>query len=443
MKKIVYLFSIICVTFIISCQSKTTEEDTPDFLFEATFVNNWLPSTSDAFLFISDESGNLIAEQEITGDGTYTFDLLEERDSEYDKLIISTIEIDRYYEYNYYVYMYSYGDIEVGENYTFIRTYHSRDGIGSIEISFENIPIHNGYLLSTFWDYRSSSSNSLNTNSSYFMDLYLEPDFLYLWLNTDELGSLYTIVDPVNIGDSFTVDLENLQIPENQTITFIPIGNFGALLLNGYNEDGNYHSGYHRIMQKFSLDQGNGEFVTTIPTNTFSDFRSSITLYEDDCNWPLYDCYYHTRYGNIPTEFKMIQADLEILDFDNQAVEISTSGDFDLVRSNWFYEEDNINIYWYISDHQDQTNFQIPELPTALTSEFAQITQISFSLYYVSVDDYTELDNYKDYLEIKFKSDNYFNDQVKELCNRSKSSGLSPYRTVDQYHLLQQDNYKH
>jgi len=434
-----YILIVLSIVMLTSCtESPTNNDDSVDFLFKAVFTDSWLTPGSTGTIFINDELGNLLAEATISHNSTIEFPLPEDFGKSDQKIIVSYMNSHNSDNTYFNTHLYSYTDIDIGEEFIFIRNTGVGDPIGSITASFDDIPEHTGFIYSVNSRYRRSSSGSLIYYSPCQVDLYYEPDLFFVRINSDDNGPLYTILSPVMTDEVFEIGADEFSELESSIIDLPVIGNIGSVTIRGYQTINNYHSGYHYLDVTYVFDAALGEYTACYPTNTFPDYRTQITLYDDDYNWPVNNCLYYYKYGQIPDELNQIQADFDIVQYDNNSLEISPSGEYDQIKASWFYSEDYVTVYWNIYGPASKFYFNLPQFPVTLTLEYPQIADDSFSFYYAAVEDYTELNNYNEFLNIKFKSGDYFFEQVKEYCNRSRASGLAPVYSEENFQEMYQ-----
>jgi len=429
------IFVVLSLLFLTSCtDSPTDNDDSVDFLFKAVITDSWLTSGYTGSIFIHDEFGNLLAEEVIVHNSIIEFPLPEGFEKNDQKISVSFSSSHNFENDFFYTSIYTHTNIDIGEEFIFISNTGRGDPIGSITADFNDIPEHTGFVYSVNSRYRKSSSGSLIDYSPCYVNLYVDPDLFFVRINSDDNGPLYTIVSPVTNNDEFEFVADDFSPLESTIINLPVIGNHGSVQFRGYLSAGNYHSGYHYLDVNYAIDTPSGEYAACYPADTFQDYRTMITLYDDDYNWPVNNCLYYYKYGQIPAELDPINADFEIVQYDNHSLEINPSGEYDQIKASWFYAEDDIDIYWNIIGPADQYNFQIPQFPAVLAAEYPQLTEDSFNFYYAAVEDYKELNSYDEFLNVKFKSGDYFFEQVKEYCNRSKASGLAPVYSEE--HLL-------
>lgn len=390
--------------------SETVLVTVSNYLFKATFTNNWVEADEQCIIFISDMDGNVLSEKTFSGNESFEMFL----DDGLNKSLVNNItkiNVSTVVGNQYYYQIRTNLSIPVGASWTW-KGYPSTDyeNPNTVELNFQNVPEHEGYVLSSKWSYRSSASGTLSIPYSY--NFYETPMDIYFKLNTINNGVRYVWLNDV-VSGSRQDDLSNMINANEKTIN-----------MNGANGYRKYLYGIsnpgHRYEGRYSLDYGydNENSVNSVkvyyPDNSFTDYRTSLYLYDEIGNQDKF--YYQSVYGDIPNTFTKINADFDFVNTSYDNFEISANGDFIEMRSSW--SDDNYN-YWDLYCDDATLKYKLPNLPNSVIQLFG-LNRESFKLQFVDLIDHSELNSYSEIINILFNSDNYFYDVVNDFRARVK-----------------------
>jgi hypothetical protein len=302
----------------------------------------------------------------------------------------------------------------------------------NVELNFQNMPDHEGYLFSSKWSYRGSYSGALT--NPYSMLFFETPMNLYLKLNTTNDGIKYIWLNDVVAGNR-QVDLSNMNTANEKTIDMA-----GA---NGYRK---YLSGIlnpsHRYEGRYMLDNGydNSNSVNSVkvhyPENSFSEYKTGLYYYNELDN--RYDFYYQATYGSIPDAFTKINADFNFVSTTYDNYEISASGDFIQNRSFWLSDSGS----WFIYSDNTTLKYNLPKLPNSVVQLFG-VNREAFTLRYADLLTHSTLNSYSDIIDILFNSDSYFYDVVNDVRARVKYINSKDMPNKEVYHEFDELNQIH
>jgi hypothetical protein len=410
--KIKILLSIfLIISLFISCSdddSPTTPTQT-NYLFKATFINDWLPAESgQAIIFLSDEDGNVLAEKTWSGNDSFEMYL----DDGLNKSVtnnITQISVTTVTQNGITTNL----NIPVGSSWTW-KGYPSADYDNpyTVELDFQNVPEYEDYyVISSKWNSIVSRSSELVSPFNY--SFYESPTDIYVKLNTINNGVRYLWLNGV-VGGSRQDDLTNMNPALSQTINLQGNTNGYRKSLYGIANSGNRYEGRYRL--DYGRDYNPASSVTVYyPQSSFTDYRTSITYYEE-----LYKSeWYQSTYGEIPNAFTKINASFDFLNTSLDNFEISASGDFTQYVSIW--ESDGYTNLWSIYGGKEVTKYKLPVLPNSVSQLF-NVDRSSFKLWLADLLYYPGLSSYEDVLNILFNSPNYFYDVVNELRRYTKYS---------------------
>ena len=391
-----------------------------NILLTATFQDDWVcPGCSGGILFYSDMDGNLLWAGTFTGGESIEILPTEENPNFPDRIMVTTVAPNATNEYieittNTYVKPESW--TWKGNPYWYLRE------IGDVALDLQNIPSHQGYIVTTKWHRRSGGTLS----SPYYKTLYDSPDNLYFRVNTDTEGPAYLWLENVQVGESRSVDLSNLQQLTSKVIHLPTDGEEISFILKAFLND-DYYSGFYDIdvAYGFNYDQSSNTYTAYYPTGLFTGFRSRLFLNEE--TYPTNNWWRHWVIDDdLPDIFQKMDADFEFISTSPTNFEIQITGNYTGTGSYWSYNDGGREFNWRVWGPLD--SYTLPEFPDIFQSDFPDVSRESFNLEHANIDYRPQLENNYDYLyEILFQSDDRFYDIIKECYERSKDpDGLRP-----------------
>ena len=406
------------------------------YLFKATFTNDWLSSESGpAIIFLSDLDGNVLSENTWYGNDSFEMFLDEGLTKSVlndINMISATIVTGDTSRANINTYM----NIPVGSSWTFNSfPWVDTDNPNTVELDFQNVPEHDGYVISSDWTSRISHSGSLSL--PYNFSFYESPDDIYVKLNTVNNGVQYYWLNDV-IGGSRLDDLSNMNTALSQTITLADNNGY-RIYLDG-SVDPNHRYGARRRLDYVRDYNFANSINVYYPQDSFPDYVTSIYLIEQ----PYQEEWYQRTFGDIPNSVTKINADFEYISTSMDNFEISATGDYITTRSIWSTEGYSSTAdYWYVNSDDEFTKYKLPTLPNSVEQLF-NIDRTGFGLWLTDIVDFPELSSYSEYLAIVYDSPDYLYDVI-NLYKRYtlyapnndmlNSSGDSNYGTIRKEYL--------
>ncbi|NOZ74163.1 MAG: hypothetical protein GXO90_02135 [FCB group bacterium] len=382
-------------------------------LLTTNFTNDWLcPECGEGIIFISDTAGNVIAEAAWSGNASFDIEAPSNITSFPDKISVTTVTSDGRGNVTITTNL----NIPVGFSWTWkgLPFPDWENPVGTAELNFQNIPDHSGYIVSSLWNSRGSNSGTLY--STYSFDIYESPVDIYVKLNTSNAGPQFLWITDVADG-SYQVDLANLSSTSTKTIDFSsPVLRFYKYLY-GYPVPGSHYTGRYRLDRESGRDTTVTAVNVHYPPSTFTDFRTSLYLYDAD---ESYDFWYQTTYGDIPNTFTKIAADFDYIEVSVDNFHVQPTGTFDQIRSRWKFDDGTNGASWYVYGASDLVQYALPPLPNSVVLKYPFLDRESFELQYADIIDFSGLSSYEEILEVVFNSPDYFYDVVNELRTRVK-----------------------
>ncbi len=382
--------------------SNIVQVNVNNYLFKATFINEYLEPGNYGYLFISDTEGNLIAEKEWIGDDSFELFPNDGLDKNI-KNNLTHISVTVTEEPG--TRLYTYLNVPIGSYWTWrgLSTPRIFDDLKKAEFIINNIPNHNGYTFSTNWNNDVSSSGQLSENYTFY---YWRENYsgLYIKLNTISEGVKYFWDENYEIHSYYTnyVDLSNMNSTLSEKID-LPDNNSYYAYLYGINNPSRSND---RVVIDYSRQSNTASsFDFYYPNNVFDEYMSSIWLSNDENEW-----FQQLTFGNIPTSFSKINADFEFINTSSNNFEISANGDFLGIRSQWRTKnkiDNNTYAFWYVYSDNTILNYTLPKIYPDLIDRF--------ELRWVQLFDHSELNSYSDRISIVFNSDDYLYDVVNDI----------------------------
>ena len=329
MKHFLPLLLILPLLLWVGCD----EENDGTVIFTATF-NGEFVSDYNAFIFISDNDGNILAEKTFQGDDS--FDLIADISSEEipDRISVTTIG----YDFNDAEYEDALPKITTnmgvltGSNWTWVNPYkdYNQESIGLSNYTFANIPdgLEN-VILSTKGSYY--RHRNINYEGNYWLSLdENNVNVLAMGLLNDGTA-IYKIIENVSVGETHELDLSEFLQAEQRIINNLTGEDCDYNNIQGFFEDDD-----HLKFEGYQLVHGNNDgtnwdqdynFIANYPPNLFSKFQVGITV--GQWNTPGEKDWYQKTFRDIPESVEKINADITGINFHVDNFEVDISGTYD------------------------------------------------------------------------------------------------------------------
>jgi hypothetical protein len=379
--------------------------------FGARFENYFSPGETGMMLFLSDMSGNLLAEQSLAGQhGDFYFNIYPKNGGIFPNYIVETLVYKGPPSGGKStVYLYTYLQI-LPANWTW-TTFHA-DSTGHTTLNFSNIPAHSAYSIATSSQWTKGS----NLPVSVPISLGTVPDNAYILLNTITNGHRYKWLTgltplsyPVSLNTTFTTLSKSLPVPPTASLSY---------RLNGYLTPGTHSSGAYTL--DYADDTTNpGSITLHFPETLFSDFEFYINTFDPSDTRRQF---YEYDFGTIPNRVDRLNANITVLNPAPNHFSVQTTGGFDRLGSTWKYDPIGPNRYqWTVYGSPTSTTFKFPTLPSDLAAQLTGLSIDSLKLSSVEIKDFSGITSYDDLIKSMFVSGKYIADIV------PKYSGLIVY----------------
>lgn len=413
MKTQYYILGLVLLILAASCKEdpeKDPIDSTPDFLFKATFVNDWLsPKSVEAIIFISDDEGNMLSER--TWEGNDSFEMLPlDENAKYPETINITIV---YYKYdqNQIIITTNLG-VTVGSEWTFkgVKSV-DEENENKVDFNFQNVPDHKGYVMSSKWSTR-TNINAMGKPFSF--TFYESPAEIFLKLNTVEYGIRYKWFHNVAAGErNEDLSVDEMKEASPHTVDF-GSNSFGIRTsLYGYPETGQHYEGAYRVDVLNDLVNTYNSITLSYPAADFTDYRCTINFYDEFSSLSFWT---QISYGALPTDFNKINADFDVVSTSINNFEMASVGDFIQTKSVWGDEKNNI---WTVLGGKSFTEYKLPVLSPMVLDKF-KIDRSLFKFQQAELIDYPELETYQDVLDIMYNSPDHLFNVVNMYRSRTK-----------------------
>ena len=379
-------------------------------LVSAIFSNNWICTACDrGVIFVTGKDGTLLGQASWTGNDTVRIQATHTTRPDTANIDVTTIRHDGLGN----ILVTTYLDVHGGDRLmykglprVFLNDYEY------MQFSFTNIPSHAGWSVSNgfadSWAYPDQIHASVNLRN------FRDQVSVYLQLANTSGGTRYLWLENQDSGP-VTLDLANLSQASSQVIQFPPGGDQARSILTGYRTAQSYYDAAYLLDRQRIFNFSDNTMTVHPPPALMADYKTYMYYFEAG-GW-----IYNTVFGPIPEAFNKLQAELNIASGDKEDFVISTSGNFDQIRSLWRHTISTGTVDWNVYGPPDRPIYALPMLPSLAAEIFPQVQRDQVILILTDLIDYTELDSYEAVLNTRFQTAGYFNEYVRESRTRSKN----------------------
>lgn len=410
---IISLISSILIISFSSCKKDNDEKDdnipsSPSYLFKISFEDNYLcQDCGPGIIFLSDNVGNVIAEQSWTTDTIIEFLMPQSKSISYQYFTVTILKKS----FGDKMRFISYQKIEAGTSWVLKGNgSNPTEPIGEVGISFSNIPIHDTYYLSSRRISRIGSSELTNNITTRY---YNDPLDLLLILKINNGIDKYKDVD--DVLNNTDIDLEQMQLCDEKTINIEAYQGSIGYYLSGYNNTASCNYGKYIIGQEDNYPPSTS-LILEYPSSLFNSY--TFHIYERLENIS----YGQSTYGNIPNSAKKINAEFIQNSSSPSNFQIDPSGVFDRIGSNWLFEDESNDFIWLINGPADKTQYALPQLPSLINIKYPFLNSNSFIHQYTTLSDYEALSSYQEYNKKYFEDGECFSLEPKIYRSVTKYS---------------------
>ena len=305
---------------------------------------------------------------------------------------------------------------------------HDFNKLTEANISFQNIPEHNGSLVSSPYRHRSDD----NLPEQVRVNVYGPDESLgFVRLNRVS-GPAYKVVDALQPGENRAIDLSDLRTDFGSRVISVPGNDYSTirLELDFFSLANDFNSYRYRVEDIFDSNPPAG--LDQVPYAYPEDFLNNDT-------YDL-DIYLHTLFGSsrmnylgniLPTAFESLSADIDFISTDRTdfQVNVNTIDPYDVMFSSWTYinfggqGSTSIIVYLIFSAPDDQS-YSFPEFPDLIETEFPDFDITNLTLAEVGIYDFSQISSYEENIDLVFRqSGATFRDQPYTLL----SKGWKPF----------------
>lgn len=378
-----YSFFLLVLISLLSCKKDDDKTlNTPNLLFSINFTNNWLcENCEDGMIIIQSTKGEVLYEKTIAGNTSVSFGIPENFISELFRITIISPQNDGSIRIN------TYDDVSVGMQWQFVGNYRgSRIPRQQINLSFDNIPEHEGFILSSYISSYYSWGGLLENSQIYYQ--YNDPLDLYVLLKNADGIAKYGFYEDIteetilDLNDLITVNsTKNIDFPADKEDT--------RFVLRGYRETTNFNSGSFSIE---SLRNCNGTEQIYLPEQ-YPLTSCSYSYIEPN---RTSDRYYIYHYGNIPDSFDAINGGISVNILDQNSFSFTYTGNYNYMRA--VYNIPISGSYWLYYAPLDKSNYSIPKLPESVMKYFPDNYNDSINITSVSLVNHNSFNDYQDFI---------------------------------------------
>ncbi len=386
---------------------------TPTYLFKANFQNGWIDSWEKAFIYISDLNGNVWGESEITSSTqTVTFDIPSEFMLYPEYISVTTVvKGDN-------IHIETNLKNPIGSTWTY-KVYpedQQSSYQGDVTMNFSNVPEHTGFVVSSLWNYQTSTSREIY--NPYIYEIYKSPVDVYVKIDINNSNPKYLWLNNASPGE-YSVDMNNLQDPQTATITYPSETNGIRGWLYGYPIAGDRYQGSYCVDRQSLIGISAQEIDLVYPSDRFTDFCTSIYEYDISDN---YNYWRQTTFGDIPEFFEQINADFAYINTTPENFSIQTSGSFDEIFSTWLEYDIGMDayIYWDVYGPSDLNTYQLPTFSSKVSEYLVNVNVSDFELQLAEITDYFQIDTYQQLQDIYFSESDYLFNVIPGYRMRAK-----------------------
>lgn len=386
------LLPILTVLFILtssSCKKKQDDPVVPDkqLLMTINFTNDFINPKLGAIVFISDKSGNPLADTAITGNQSVLLYTEKIASPPYQVSIVKW-EPDMH---NFMVTIHTYTHVMPGE-WTIRGNRLLSEGDATY--SLKNIPPHSDLIL-----YASSGYANLTFATTGNQPVYKSPDSLYVKINTAQ-GPMYKWEGGLVAGANLEIDLSVMYAATTHTISLPVMAQDFSARVSGYPDS---TSSIDRpVATDVVLGDGTARdrIVVSHPPSAFVSFHTYLELIE---HWDSAKSYTFSKYGSIPENFVKTDAAISGIQSSLHKVRFSTSGSFTVTSAEWqFQDAANLAFVWTAFGPDTLTSIILPTLPKAMTFMFPTLLLDSLKLRQFELIAYPASPAYPAYLNAVF-----------------------------------------
>lgn len=344
-----------------------------------------IPFGLRAFIFLSDASGNIIAQSEFKNDDHVELPGSESFND------ASFMVNEAYVAYPNYLQVYSVGEITRGP-WALHALEESPSFVGSIELKSD---VTNSF----FYVSASGDSKIIRENSgNILLATTKSPSQLFLrQLNTP--NNKYALLKNVTVGTSLLFPVDTITTPlQSVGVSFSDAKFVSARVkLFGFPEAENYSEYYP--LGDFLYNTK--EFKIEYPEKVFAAIGSQSSYRNKQIR--LY-----SFQPNKTHDFQTVKAEIDVFSSDGKSVELATFGDFDMYAASWFYFDEFTRGYgsWVMIGPPSRSQIlKLPDLPVELTKLVPSVKtkELNFTGA-IQVSEFEQLNGYSAYCKLVSKN---------------------------------------
>ena len=350
MKKLILLITV-CVFFAqcATSDSGNGEEDptddggqqqTNDFVF-SIFNNDIFGTGTTAIIYLTNESGQILAQENFVTDQETTLVSVGNKDLPHDLVFFfDFVGIDGKRRKNVFILediaegSYQYGDTDIAES--------NNDGL---QVSLFNVDKRPFYITSqdrvVLSPYSSSNGGTIDLSTVVGVSSNLNGTYLALRRNIDSFQRYYWDATPP-ISDPEEIDYTQLPLLDNIVSLSAPAGyDIGSIEINGYTPNNQSDIG-HRLF-RFGFSGFNARDAYGVPDGIFNRYSIEVLYGIPNITHRLVKAS-NTPFTSIPVK----TLSLDVNNTSLQAFSATTSGDYDSFLSIYEYDDVSANTFYRV-----------------------------------------------------------------------------------------------
>jgi len=407
MRKPLVLLILPLLFLALSCKKKSEDPSPRPLLMTINVDGNYFNPILGGVLFISDMNGKVLSDTFCPGNGTYRF-YGASGTSAPKYMEVTSVKYDPYW-HSFNIVIETYTRISSSE-WT-LKGYRA-DTAGKVRPVYVNIPAHSDAILISSSGY----SNLTSSLEPIPIQLYKTPDEIYFGIPTVQ-GMMYKWFSNVHANTTDTFDLSNPEPSARKNIAFPFTAQYYECRVQGF-PDGNFNSPIPFLVDELLSDgQPANNFFAYFPPARFQGFHTEIMALE---NWTSGQSWlYHTD-GEIPSDFRKIQASLTSFVSTQNSLSLKTSGTLDAVSGTWKFENPyQGKVEWTVFGPDTTTFLQLPAVAPSLNAMFPWFSRDSLTFEKTELIDLLNIQGYIPMVSV------LFNPSAPSSPERQETSKLS------------------
>jgi hypothetical protein len=373
----------LAITAILSCKKKDNNTMAgTSAIITVNFTDNFINPKLGAIVFISDTSGNTLADTLVSGNGKVA--VMPLPGAKVPERFTVTLVLWEPGMHNFTITLNSFLGISTGE---WTVQGHRADTTGHFIFSMQNIPAHTGPILYSI----SGSSNVTFLTTGLDTWLYKDPDALYIMLRTASGPKFKWITGVTNNGD-YSADLSNMDNAISHQISLPFTAQNYLVTLRGFKDN------YYETPLNWRCDEIISEGIpvsslsVSYPDGAFNGFSTALEIAENYVTPYTYT--YHAD-GTIPDLFKKIDATVLLATPGQGQATIQTNGTYTMTNMSWIFNAWNRQSFvWNVFGPDSIRTIKLPKLSADAGKMFPELAIDSLTFMKAELTNFWNISSY-------------------------------------------------